>query len=57
MAKAKRHFYRVDSGNETRIMGSKVLKRYYESEIDHNEYATFDEWLWDMQRCGLVTEV
>lgn len=51
------HFYKVDFGNETRIMGGKVLRRYYATEIDHNEYPDFESWLWDMTRCGLVTEV
>lgn len=56
MAK-KHHFYKVDFGNETRIMGGKVLKRYYETEIDHAEYDSFESWLWDMRRCGLITEI
>lgn len=55
--KRKRHFYRVDFGDTTRIMGGKVLRRFYTTEIDHAEYTTFDEWLWDMERCSLVTEV
>lgn len=53
----KHRFYWVDFGNETRIMGGKVLKRYYEDNIDHAEYPDFESWLWDMTRCGLVTEV
>lgn len=32
------------------------LINYYAKEIDKAEYPDFDGWLWDMKRCGLITE-
>ena len=32
----KHHFYKVDFGDTIRIMGKSVLKRYYETEINHD---------------------
>lgn len=32
------------------------LMAYYAKEIDKTEYPNFDGWLWDMKRCGLITE-
>lgn len=32
------------------------LINYYAKEIDKAEYPNFDDWLWDMKKCGLITE-
>lgn len=49
--------YIVDKGNECVVWTERKLKRYYAREIDHTEYATFEDWMWDMMRSGLVTEI
>lgn len=49
--------YSVDYGDTIRIMGEPTLKMVYETQIDHTEYADYDDWFADMTKCGLVTEV
>lgn len=46
--------YAVDFGESVEIFTESEIKYVFRNVIDHNEYATFDDWLWDMQRCGLV---
>lgn len=54
--------YKVDNGDGwTSIMGEKTLRQYYNTKVDHNidcgGYPDFEGWLYDMKRCGLVTEL
>lgn len=49
--------YKVDFGNIYRIMNKREIVNLYNTTVDHSEYATFEDWMWDMNRCGLVTEI
>ena len=49
--------YLVDMGDRCHVWNEGKVQRYYAREIDHTEYPSFDDWMWDMMRCGLVTEV
>lgn len=53
----KEVFYRVDYGEWYGIMGEKTLHNLYREMIDKEEYPDYEGWLWDMKRCGLVTEM
>lgn len=49
--------YMVDLGDHTVLWSERKVKRYYERNIDHNEYATYDDWMGDMWRMALVVAV
>lgn len=44
------------SGYKVKELDIIGLMAYYAKEIDHVEYADFDEWKADMLRSGLLTE-
>jgi len=49
--------YLVDFGDRRKILKATTVKWIYDVSVDKNEYATFDCWMWDMKRNGLITEV
>ena len=48
--------YTVDLGDHAVVWSERKVKSYYERKIDHTEYPTFEDWMWDMNRMGLVIE-
>lgn len=44
------------SGYKEKEMDIIALMSYYAKEIDKTEYPDFEGWMWDMKRCGLITE-
>lgn len=49
--------YRVDFGDERYIIPESNLPILYENVIDKKEYPTFEDWMWDMKRSGLVRKI
>lgn len=47
------HFY-SDDGSQIKEIDLSDLLENYERKISHVEYQTFESWIWDMNRCGLV---
>lgn len=50
--------YELDYGDHTEtVCGRLGLLRVWVTEINKAEYPNFDDWLADMKRNGLVTEI
>lgn len=48
-------FFKIDHGNWFSVINEFALHNIYVKQVDHKEYPTFDDWIWDMKRCGIVT--
>lgn len=46
--------YKIDMGNTTAMVTLNELEELYADKIDHTEYTSFEDWMADMEKCGLV---
>lgn len=46
--------YIVDFGTHTEVATLNELEELYSDRIDHTEYPDFEDWMADMEKCGLV---
>jgi hypothetical protein len=47
----------VDLGDHCVRWSQKKLKKYYRKHVNHSEYATMSDWMWDMLRSGIITQI
>ena len=46
--------YKIDMGNTTAMVTLNELEELYADKIDHTEDTSFEDWMADMERSGLV---
>lgn len=46
--------YKIDMGNRVAMVTLNELEELYADRIDHTEYTSFEDWMADMERSGLV---
>ena len=46
--------YKIDMGNTTAMVTLNELEELYADKIDHTGYTSFEDWMADMERSGLV---